>query len=64
MTIEDEGPGIPEESIEKVFEKFYRRRALRPVGTGLGLSIVKGFIIAHNGPWKFVIFLMGAPGSS
>ena len=49
MTIEDEGPGIPEESIEKVFEKFYRAPGSSAGGTGLGLSIVKGFIIAHNG---------------
>jgi signal transduction histidine kinase len=39
MTIEDEGPGIPEESIEKVFEKFYRAPGSSAGGTGLGLSI-------------------------
>ena len=49
MTIEDEGPGIPEGSLKKVFEKFYRAPGSLAGGTGLGLSIVKGFVNAHNG---------------
>jgi two-component system sensor histidine kinase KdpD len=49
ITMEDEGPGIPEESLKKVFEKFYRAPGTLAGGTGLGLSIVKGFVSAHNG---------------
>jgi len=47
LVVEDDGPGIPEEEITRVFDKFYRRGRIG--GTGLGLSIVKGFVEAHNG---------------
>ena len=49
MTVEDEGPGIPEDSLKKIFEKFYRAPGSRAGGTGLGLSIVKGFVVSHGG---------------
>lgn len=49
IEISDNGPGLPEEYIEKVFEKFYRVPGTQTGGTGLGLSIVKGFIEAHHG---------------
>jgi two-component system, OmpR family, sensor histidine kinase KdpD len=49
-TVSNQGPPIPEEHIEHIFEKFYPipgRDAKR--STGLGLSICKGIIEAHNG---------------
>lgn len=49
IRIEDEGPGLPEEEIEKVFDKFYRLKNSATGGTGLGLSIVKGFTEAMGG---------------
>lgn len=49
LTILDNGKGFPEESIEHIFEKFYRLRDTAVGGTGLGLSIVKGFVEAHLG---------------
>jgi two-component system sensor histidine kinase KdpD len=49
ITIDDEGPGIHEGSLDKVFEKFYRAPGSQAGGTGLGLSIVKGFVAAHDG---------------
>ena len=49
VTVDDEGPGIHEASLDKVFEKFYRTPGSRAGGTGLGLSIVKGFVAAHGG---------------
>ncbi|HEY6631548.1 MAG TPA: ATP-binding protein [Rhizobiaceae bacterium] len=52
VTIRDFGPGIPEEHIPRVTERFYRvdvdnSRARK--GTGLGLSIVKHILTRHNG---------------
>lgn len=48
--IADQGPGIPPEDQEKVFDKFYRLHSPRHVsGTGLGLSIVKAIVEAHEG---------------
>jgi PAS domain S-box-containing protein len=46
----DCGRGIPEEELERVFDKFFRGASPGvPKGTGLGLSICKGFVDAHNG---------------
>lgn|GEM_PF-1858935 len=47
--IGDEGPGIPEEDREKVFEKFFRLGDTDKVGSGLGLAISKGLVEAHGG---------------
>ncbi|MRX73111.1 response regulator [Bacillus lacus] len=52
INIADEGLGIPEESLDKLFTKFYRvdnsdRRRIG--GTGLGLAIVKEIVKAHGG---------------
>jgi signal transduction histidine kinase len=73
-TVEDEGPGIPEDRLERVFERFERLGAPdsnRP-GTGLGLYIVRAIIEAHGGSVRaeagsegrgarFVIELPAAP---
>jgi signal transduction histidine kinase len=47
LTIRDEGPGIPFEVQEKIFDKYYTIGKRH--GTGLGLAICKGIIEAHNG---------------
>lgn len=49
VTIRDEGQGIPDENLGRLFEKFYRLPGTPAGGTGLGLSIVKGIIEAHHG---------------
>jgi two-component system sensor histidine kinase KdpD len=51
ITVSDEGPGIPHEDRERVFDMFYRVRAAdgQRAGTGLGLAICKGIIDAHDG---------------
>ncbi|RWE25582.1 MAG: two-component sensor histidine kinase, partial [Mesorhizobium sp.] len=51
LQVMDEGPGIPPEDLERVFDSFYRVRKADQVraGTGLGLSISRGFIEAMSG---------------
>jgi len=52
ITVEDEGPGLPEGKLEAIFDRFYTERpAGEKFGThsGLGLSISKQIVEAHNG---------------
>jgi len=50
VQVSNEGPQVPPEDIERIFDKFYRvTDADRVAGTGLGLSICKGIIEAHGG---------------
>ena len=52
IEIADEGPGIPPEEAERVFERFHRvdaARAARDGGTGLGLAIARWIVDAHRG---------------
>jgi two-component system, OmpR family, sensor histidine kinase KdpD len=47
--VADQGPGISQESLARVFEKFYRAPNAKAGGSGLGLSVAKGFMEAQNG---------------
>ncbi|MEA2296381.1 MAG: two-component system, OmpR family, sensor kinase [Solirubrobacteraceae bacterium] len=49
LSVEDDGPGIPGELHEKVFERFFRGEGDRSGSSGLGLSIVKAVADSHNG---------------
>jgi len=48
ISVADEGPGIPMEDREKVFQRFWRAKR-SDNGAGLGLSIVEGVVRAHGG---------------
>ena len=50
VQVSNQGPQVPAEHLERIFDKFYRITAADKVtGTGLGLSICKGIIEAHGG---------------
>jgi two-component system phosphate regulon sensor histidine kinase PhoR len=73
LSVADEGPGLPESDLGRVFERFYRvdkSRSRDAGGTGLGLSIVKhlvelhgGQVQAHNQPASGAIFTIVLPRS-
>jgi two-component system sensor histidine kinase GlrK len=57
MDVADNGPGIPKEDRDHVFEAFYTGRAARTTsvkGTGIGLSVVLEFVAAHGGTVEIV----------
>jgi PAS domain S-box-containing protein len=67
ISVEDEGPGIPADTMEKMFVPFYTTKTN---GTGLGLATVKkltelhgGRVIAQNRPDGGAIFTIEIPGS-
>lgn len=47
FTVKDEGKGIPQKNLNKIFDKYYQKD--HSSGFGLGLAICKGFISVHNG---------------
>ena len=50
IQVANESPSIPDEHLDRIFDKFYRiTNADRVTGTGLGLSICKGIVEAHGG---------------
>ena len=49
LAVEDDGPGIPPELRDKIFERFFRGEGDRSGSSGLGLSIVKAVADSHHG---------------
>jgi two-component system phosphate regulon sensor histidine kinase PhoR len=70
IAVSDTGPGLPEQDLTRVFERFYRvdKSRTRPGGTGLGLAIVKhlvqvmgGTVAASNAPEGGAVFTVRLP---
>ncbi|WGD53204.1 HAMP domain-containing sensor histidine kinase [Bradyrhizobium sp. CB1650] len=53
LNVEDNGPGVPPQDIERIFEPFYRGRRPTGDGSGLGLSIVKRIVDRCGGSIEF-----------
>lgn len=62
ITIDDDGPGLPPDELERIFEPFYRvedSRNRETGGTGLGLPIARNILRAHGGD----VVLVNRPGA-
>ena len=72
LAVADDGPGIPQEDLERIFERFYQSDAARSdEGTGLGLAIARwiaqehgGRVYATNNPRGGAVFTVEFPGES
>jgi signal transduction histidine kinase len=49
VSVTDTGPGIPQEHLSKIFERFWQTPGTKQKGSGLGLSIARGIVEAHGG---------------
>jgi signal transduction histidine kinase len=52
LTLEDDGPGVPDDAVERLFDRFFRvRQAGEPSrpGSGIGLTVVRGLVDAMGG---------------
>ncbi len=52
LTVSDDGPGVDDQALERLFDRFFRAEASRSRstgGAGLGLALVKAFVEAHDG---------------
>jgi signal transduction histidine kinase/putative methionine-R-sulfoxide reductase with GAF domain len=68
IEVHDQGPGIPADKLEQIFERFYRVPGVKVEGIGIGLSIVKQIMNAHGGriavrsdPSSGTCFAVGLP---
>ena len=64
IDVADDGPGIPEADLDRVFDRFYRAdpsRSRKSGGAGLGLAIVQSIVEAHGGT---VVAARGAVGGT
>ncbi len=49
ITFEDNGGGVPDEELPRLFERFYKAKNSSPESTGLGLAITKEIVMKHHG---------------
>jgi two-component system, OmpR family, sensor kinase len=60
LTVEDDGPGVPEELRDRIFERFVRGAGDRGSSSGLGLSIVRAVAQSHGGSVELEPAIHGA----
>jgi two-component system, OmpR family, sensor kinase len=60
LTVEDDGPGVPEELRDRIFERFVRGAGDRGSSSGLGLSIVRAVAQSHGGSVELEKAIRGA----
>lgn len=58
--VEDDGPGISQDDIARVFDRFWQAKRTAHMGSGLGLAIAKGIVEAHGGR----VWAESAPGQT
>jgi signal transduction histidine kinase/DNA-binding NarL/FixJ family response regulator len=49
ITVSDNGKGMAEEDVKRIFERFYQVDKVNPKGSGIGLALVKAFVELHGG---------------
>jgi signal transduction histidine kinase len=49
IAVTDDGPGIPRDDLERIFERCYRVRGTGSAGSGLGLAIARALVELHGG---------------
>jgi two-component system OmpR family sensor kinase len=74
LEVADEGPGVPKEEAERIFERFYRTdrsRSRAQGGVGLGLAIAHSLVVAHGGRLEYrprpgggAVFRVALPNST
>ena len=70
LTVADDGPGIPREHVERIFDRFYRVEGPQASGSGLGLAIARELaermggsveLVSHPGSTRFTLSLPRVP---
>ncbi len=74
LTVCDDGPGIAEQDLPRIFDRFYRGQTVRTGGSGIGLAVVATLVEAHDGQIRvrngpsggacFEVWLPSSEGSS
>ena len=72
LTVSDDGPGIPREHVERIFDRFYRVEGPQASGSGLGLAIARELaermdgsveLVSRPGSTRFTLSLPGVPAT-
>jgi len=59
LTVQDSGPGVPTDQIDKLTDRFYRQHQTSGSGAGLGLALVNSIVMFHEGQLQFKASKLG-----